>query len=79
MTPTPPNTTESKSDKFIRLANHRTNRVLKYLDALGNLTNKSVYEYTPEQVTRIIEAIDLAVNTCEKKLLGLEPKPQFKL
>lgn len=67
---------ESKSDKFIRLATARTNKAIYYLDKLASLATRSKGAYTPEQVNKIIQAIDIALNGCEQKLLGTEPKPQ---
>lgn len=70
---------ESKPDKFIRLATARTLKAIFYIEKIGNLSSRKG-TYTPEQVDKIILAIDTALNKCEQKLLGTEPKPQpFKL
>jgi len=49
---------ETKREKFIRLANKRTNNVLETLRVLGNLSNQRVYEYEQTDVRRIFKAID---------------------
>ena len=37
---------DDRKDNFIRLAEARTNKILKTISLLGNLSNKSYYEYT---------------------------------
>lgn len=71
-----PRQPESKSDKFIRLATARTLKAIYYIEKLESLATRSKHAYTPEQVNKIIMAIDIALNKCEQKLLGTEPKPQ---
>ena len=48
---------ESKRDRFIRLANARTNKIINMINLLGNLSNTSSYEYTGEDVARIYNTI----------------------
>ena len=43
---------ESKHDKFVRLAEARTNKIIDTLQLLGNCSNTSVYEYTQDEVER---------------------------
>lgn len=49
---------ETRRKRFKRLANLRVNRILKDLQLLGNLSNRSHYDYTEEEVKRIFRAID---------------------
>lgn len=53
---------ESKSELFLRLAQLRTQKVLKSLRILGNCSNRANYEYSTEQVESITEAIGSAFN-----------------
>jgi len=48
---------ESKRDRFIRLADARTNKIINMINLLGNLSNTSSYEYTSEDVERIYNTI----------------------
>ena len=57
---------ESKADKFKRLANKRTNNILKQVKNLGNLST-SAYEYTPEQVEKIFGAIQNEIDEARSK------------
>ncbi|MFC1998834.1 hypothetical protein ACFLVR_04230 [Chloroflexota bacterium] len=49
---------EAKYDKFKRLANSRTNEILRKIKLLGNLSNNKVYEYSKEDISKIFGAID---------------------
>lgn len=51
---------ESKSEKFVRLANRRVSNALKAIGYVRNLANRAIYEYTPEQAQKVMEAIDQA-------------------
>ena len=46
-----------KRERFKRLAQSRTNTVLKKLDVLGNCSNRNAYEYNEEDVEKIFSAI----------------------
>ena len=48
----------TKSERFKRLAELRGNRIIKDLRLLSNLSNKSNYSYTDEEVKIIFNAID---------------------
>ena len=48
---------ESKYEKFVRLAEARTNKIIDTLQLLGNCANTTVYEYTQEDVDKIFQAI----------------------
>lgn len=59
----------AKRDNFIRLAEARVTRVIEAMRVIGNLSNKSNYEYNEEDVKKII-------NTLQTELTAL--KAQFK-
>ena len=44
---------ENRHARFKRLAEARTDKVLDMLDLIGNLSNKSFYEYTDEEIKSI--------------------------
>lgn len=48
---------EGKREKFVRLAEGRVNRALKDIRLIGNLSNRSVYSYTQEDVKKIFRAL----------------------
>lgn len=52
------NNNEIKKERFVRIAEKRTNTILATLKLLGNCSNKHNYEYTNEQVRQIFSAIE---------------------
>ena len=54
---------ENKREKFVRLAEARTNKIIKMFELLGNLSNKSSYEYSEEDINIIYERIQDELNT----------------
>ena len=58
-----------KRDNFVRLAEARVNRAIDAMRIIGNLSNRSNYEYNEEDVAKII-------NTLQAELKGL--KSQFR-
>lgn len=58
---------ETKRQRFIRIAEARTNKILNMVQLLGNCSNKSAYEYTDEDVKKIFSAIESEVRTAKTK------------
>ena len=52
---------ETGRQKFVRLANSRVNKAIKQIDLIGNLSNRSNYEYEDEDVDQIFRAIRSAL------------------
>ncbi|MBP5444818.1 MAG: hypothetical protein J6Y28_01475 [Acholeplasmatales bacterium] len=57
---------ETKREKFVRLAESRMNNALKQIELLSNLSNTRAYEYSKEDVDKIIKALKNAVSDLEK-------------
>ena len=49
---------ETKEERFIRIAEARTNKILHKLRLLGNCSNKANYEYTDEDVKKIFGVLE---------------------
>lgn len=62
-------TEQARRDRFLRIAEKRTNRVLEGIRMLGNTSNKSLYKYDQGDVDKIFATI-------EKRLL--ETRAKFK-
>ncbi len=60
-------TDETKREKFVRLAEKRTNRIIDQLELLGNLSNTSAYEYTSTDVNKMFKAIEETLNETKRK------------
>ncbi len=52
---------ESKSDKFKRLATKRVKNAISKVELIANLSGSS-YEYTPEEVEKILNALQGSVD-----------------
>jgi len=70
---------ESKSERFVRVAERRTAKVLTDLRLLGQCANTRTYEYSPDQVRKIFREIRRTLRDAEKKFAETEGKSQFKL
>ena len=70
---------ETKRERFVRLAENRMNNVLKNIQLLSNLSNTSAYEYTREDVDKIIKALKVAVSELEKSFTPSSNSKKFKL
>ena len=49
---------ETKRDKFVRLAEARTNKIIDMIQLLGNCSNSGAYDYTQQDVDKIFTAIE---------------------
>ena len=48
----------AKSEKFKTLSEHRVNQILDKIRILGNLANKSNYQYSQEEVAKMFRVIE---------------------
>ena len=53
--------------KFVELANKRVSRALKAIQLVGNLSNRSSYDYTEEDVSKIFKALEDEMTDCRKR------------
>jgi hypothetical protein len=67
---------ETKRDRFIRLAEARTNKILEMMRLLGNCSSKANYEYTDEDVKKIFGALEKELKNTKNKFLGIETKEE---
>ena len=69
-----PNATETKREKFVRLAEARTNKIIDMLQLLGNCSNANAYDYSQQDVDKIFAAIESEVREAKKKFNRVESK-----
>lgn len=72
-------TPEEKSERFKRVAENRTNRIIEMIRLLGNCSNKSNYEYTEEDVRKIFSAIESELKEAKQKYQTKEKGKRFEL
>lgn len=65
---------ETKREKFVRLAEARTNKIIDMLQLLGNCSNSSAYDYTQQDVDKIFVAIESEVREAKKKFNTIDCK-----
>lgn len=65
---------ETRGDRFKRLAIFRTNVVLEKLRILGNLSNKTNYDYSDEEINKIFYAIDSQLRNIKARFTGKRRK-----
>lgn len=69
----------SREEKFKRLANTRVNKTLKQIELIGNLSNKSIYQYTDADVAKIFREIDGAIRISKSRFKTKNNKKRFEL
>ena len=69
---------ETKREKFVRLAEARTNRIIDTLQLLGNLSNTGAYEYSKKDVDQMFKAIDDALSSTRGKFNNAKKKKKNK-
>ena len=69
---------EEKRERFKKLAVYRTNGVLKRLKVLGNCANRSAYDYSDEEISKIFSEIERKIRETKAKFHFPKHK-EFKL
>lgn len=65
---------EDRAARFKRVARRRTENILNLLRILGNCANKSTYQYTEEDITKIFRAIDEQLRLTKMKFRSSRPQ-----
>ena len=68
--------TETKRERFVRIAEARTNKILEMMRLLGNCSSKGNYEYTDEDIKEIFGALEKELKNTKNKFLGLDAKEE---
>lgn len=58
---------ETKREKFVRIAEARTNKIIDMIQLLGNCSNQNQYEYTQKDVNKIFNAIQAELDEAKKR------------
>ena len=71
---------ETKREKFVRIVEARTNKIISMVRLLGNCANKANYDYTEADVQKIFTALEKEVKLAKMKFSGAdEGEETFKL
>jgi hypothetical protein len=63
-------TTVDRQTKFRTLGAKRINNALKAVSLIGNLSNRSVYEYSDSDIKKMISALRTAVDKVEARFVS---------
>lgn len=58
---------EQDRKRFVELANKRVSRALKSIQLIGNLSNRSNYDFTEDDVVKILRALQEELSACKKR------------
>ena len=58
----------NKRQKFVELAEARLNKALTDLQLIGNLSNRSAYEFTEADIRKIFSALQKSLDTAKGRL-----------
>ena len=58
---------ETKREKFVRIAEARTNKIINMIKLLGNCSNQSLYEYSQKDVNKIFNTIQTELDEAKKR------------
>lgn len=72
-------TGNKKAERFVRIAERRTQRVLDSLRLLGQCSNRRSYAYTDAQVNRILREIRNRLRETEQDFKGTKSSRSFRL
>lgn len=71
---------ETKREKFVRLAEARTNKIIDMLRLLGNCANKANYDYSDADIQKIFGTLDKELKMAKMKFSSTEVEEgRFKL
>ncbi|MCQ2473668.1 MAG: hypothetical protein MJ098_05990 [Saccharofermentans sp.] len=70
---------ETKREKFVRLAENRMDSILKGIELMGNLSNSNNYDYTQDDLNKIIKTLKSAVSDLEHTYNSASKTRKFKL
>lgn len=71
-------TLETKREKFVRIAEARTNKIIDMIELLGNCSNSSAYDYTNSDIDKIFSAIESELKEARKKFNKIDSKKGSK-
>ncbi len=67
-------------ERFLEVAESRTNAVLNKIRVLGHCSNRSLYQYTPDEINKIFKTIEDELSQAKTKFkLEQSRKRRFKL
>ncbi len=69
---------ETKRDRFVRIAEARTNKIINMVRLLGNCANKATYEYTDADIQKMFTTIEKELKSAKQKFSPNYEEDVFK-
>ena len=57
----------NRREKFVKLANSRVNKALKEIKLIGNLANKTYYEYSTADIDKMFNALKKEIRSSQDR------------
>ncbi len=71
---------ETKRERFVRIAENRTNKIIDMIRLLGNCSNKGNYDYSEADVQKIFGAIEKELKAAKLKYINVDSEDdKFRL
>ncbi|MGV8149931.1 MAG: hypothetical protein ACLKAL_10905 [Alkaliphilus sp.] len=71
---------ENKYDRFVRIGESRTNKIIDMIRLLGNCSNKNTYEYKKNDIDKIFAHIEAELKICKARFeMVHEHEKRFRL
>lgn len=71
---------ESKHERFVRMAEARTNKLISMIRLLGNCSNKNTYNYSKEEVRQIFTTLEDELKNAKQRFeMANSSDKEFKL
>ncbi len=71
---------ETKRERFVRIAESRTNKIINMIELLGNCSNKSTYEYSEEDINKIFGRLEKELKNAKQRFTSSDVSSKtFKL
>ena len=71
---------ETNRERFVRIAEARTQKIIDTIRLLGNCSNSYAYEYTQKDIDKIFSAIEAELKAAKNKFSSTDTKEsKFKL
>ncbi len=71
--------TNERKERFKRVAENRTNRIIDQIRLLGNCSNRVNYEYDEDDVRKIFTAIESELKNTKRKFQTKTSNKKFEL
>ena len=68
----------SKRERFLSVAESRTNTIIEKIRILGNCSNRSLYDYSKEEIDKIFKAVQEKLTETKARFVVKREK-EFKL